>query len=67
MKIFSTPEYMVALTDTLNVEWHKGTHTANVTNARGDMDVFTFAWEKNRTSMLDFTEALQSYLTYLEA
>lgn len=67
MQIISNGERMLALTDTLTVEWYIGSHTANVTSTRGDMDVFTFSWDKNTTHMLDFTSALQNYLDYLEA
>lgn len=66
MQILSNGETMKAFTDTLTVEWVIGSHTANVTAQRGDMDCFTFSWEKNKPSMLDFTSALQSYLEYLE-
>lgn len=45
------------------VEWIKGSHTANVLSNTGEaLDVFTFAWEKNRPTMLDFTTALEGYL-----
>ena len=67
MQIISNGERMLALTPTLTVEWFIGSHTANVTGPRGDMDVFTFAFDKNTTQMLDFTSALQNYLDYLEA
>ena len=46
------------------VEWEMGTHTANVYDYYdSNVDVFTFAWHKNRASMLDFTTALESYLS----
>jgi hypothetical protein len=49
------------------IEWQKGTHYAHVlTNTGAIEDLFSFAWEKNRTSMLDFTTALQNHLDYLE-
>ena len=70
MKIESSKEYMTAiLPNDVGVVWLKGSHTANVyqgwksTNA---IDCFTFAWEKNLTSQLDFTTALQSHIEYME-
>lgn len=63
MQIISTPDTMIAVVDDLTILWRKGTHTANVFQAEGG-DVFTFAWDKNETSMLDFTSALQNYLEY---
>lgn len=47
-----------------NVIWHKGTHTANVYPEHGEPDCFTFSWEKNTTTMLDFTTALQNWIEY---
>ena len=48
----------------LRIDWQEGSHTANVTTIRGDMDVFTFAWEKNFPDVVDFTEALASWINY---
>lgn len=62
MQILSNGERMLALTNTHTIEWYIGSHTANVKGKGGDIDCFTFAWEKNRPSMLDFTTALVSYL-----
>lgn len=62
MQIISNGERMLAICQDFTVEWYIGSHTANVTNGRGDMDVFTFAWAKDRASMLDFTTSLQTYL-----
>lgn len=42
--------------------WRQGSHTANVYHGFKEIDCYTFAWEKNETSMLDFTNALESYL-----
>jgi hypothetical protein len=71
MKIESSNGYLVAsLPNNVGVVWLKGSHTANVyhgwksTNA---IDCFTFAFEKDRASMLDFTTALQSHIEYMEA
>ena len=63
MQIISNGETMKAFTDTLTIEWVIGSHTANVTAPRGDLDCFTFAWDKNRASMLDFTSSLHTYLS----
>mgnify|MGYP006293554599 CR=1 FL=1 len=39
-----------------------GSHTANVTDVWGNKDMFTFAFEKDRASNLDFLSAALSYL-----
>jgi hypothetical protein len=47
------------------VVWAKGSHYANVYegwNSPNNIDCFSFAFEKNKTSMLDFTESLAVYL-----
>ena len=63
--IRSTPAHLIAeLPRKIKVHWLKGSHTADV-YAGNDLfahDVFTFAWEKNRASMLDFTSALQTWM-----
>jgi hypothetical protein len=47
------------------IEWVKGTHTAHCVNGAGRIvDVFTFSWEKNKTTMLDFTQAAQNFIEY---
>ena len=47
------------------IEWVKGTHTAHCVNGAGRVvDVFTFSWEKNNTTMLDFTQAAQNFIEY---
>jgi len=66
VNIWSDEFEVTAVTDDLIIKWRKGTHTAEVF-AKGDplaYDVFTFAFEKNETSMLDFTTSLQNYLEY---
>ena len=70
MRIISKGDRLIAvpLANMSRVEWVKGSHTAEV-YAGNDLfahDVFTFAFEKNRTSMLDFTTALQSHIEYME-
>lgn len=66
MKIYSDDFEMTALTDNLIIKWWKGSHTAEVfRNDNLAHDIFTFAWEKNRPSMLDFTTSLQNYLEYV--
>ena len=63
MQILSNGEAMFAFTRDFTVEWIIGSHTANVTGPNGSMDCFTFSWEKNRPSMLDFTTSLHTYLS----
>ena len=53
------------------VTWSKGGHYANISTPNyydnfetyTNVDCFSFAWEKNRTSMLDFTTALESWIS----
>ena len=64
MVIISKRDCMIA-TALPNGEWHKwtkGSHTVNVWQGGTEVDCYTFAWEKDRASMLDFTTALASYL-----
>ena len=65
MNIVTTPYNIVAYLDNeVRIGWPKGSHTAHIYNAFGEeFDVFTFAWHKDRASMLDFTTALVSYLS----
>jgi hypothetical protein len=71
MRIESSKDYMTAiLPNDVGVVWLKGSHTANVYqgwNSTNPIDCFTFAFEKNRTSQLDFTSALQSHIEYMES
>lgn len=70
MRIYSKGDTLIAFpyNGTGRIEWVKGTHTALIMDNVGrGYDVFTFAWEKNKTSMLDFTSALQNHLDYMEA
>ena len=53
-------------TNGLLIEFN-GSHTANVTDSLGNMDVFTFTFEKDRASYLDFLSAAMSYLNDLDA
>ena len=64
MRIISKPDSMIvtALPDREWHQWTKGSHTVNVWQGGTEIDCYTFAWEKDRTSMLDFTTSLQSYL-----
>ena len=64
MQILSSGNDMIAVVDDLTIRWRKGTHTANVFRDE-EKDIFTFAWEKNEPSQLDFTSALQNYLEYV--
>ena len=66
MKIYSMEHHMVAhLPNDVGVVWEKGSHYANVYDgwkSVNNVDCFSFAFEKNKTSMLDFTESLAVYL-----
>jgi hypothetical protein len=66
MKIYSSPDYLTAhLPNDIGVVWFKGSHYANIYdgwNSPNPVDCFSFAFEKNKTSMLDFTSTLESYL-----
>lgn len=62
MQIISNGERMLAIMDHFTIEWFIGSHTANVKGSDGDIDCFTFAWDKDRASMLDFTTSLLSWL-----
>ena len=70
MNIYSDDFEMTAVTDDLIIKWIKGTHTAEVFSKHMPheipCDVFTFAFEKNQTDMLDFTTSLQNYLEYVD-
>lgn len=70
MRIESSKDYLTAiLPNDVGVVWLKGSHTANIYQgweSRSPIDCFTFAFEKNRTTQLDFTSALQTHLEYME-
>lgn len=65
MRIRSFDEFIIVTFPKTAVahKWIKGSHTVNVYNGNGNIDCYTFAWEKDRPSMLDFTTALASYLS----
>lgn len=66
MRIISKSDRFIAvpLRDQARVEWIKGSHTANVlSNVGVAIDCFTFAWHKDKPSMLDFTTSLHTYLS----
>lgn len=65
MRIISKGDSMIATALPNNIwhKWTKGSHTVNVWKGGKEIDCYTFAWEKNRTSMLDFTSALEGYLS----
>ena len=47
------------------IEWVKGTHTAHCVNGGGRVvDVFTFSFEKNKPTMVDFLSSAQSFIEY---
>jgi len=64
VKIVSKPDFMVAAFPATGVwhKWTKGSHYVNVWQGGTEIDVYSFAWDKDRASMLDFTTALESYL-----
>ena len=70
MQITSSADYMTAtLPNDVGVVWQKGSHYANIYegwNSPNPIDCFSFAWEKNRTTQLDFTSALQTHIEYME-
>lgn len=64
MRIISKSDCMIA-TALPHGEWHKwekGGHFVNVWRGGTEIDVYSFAWDKDRPTMLDFTESLQRYL-----
>ena len=69
MKIESSKEYMTAiLPNDVGVVWLKGSHTANVYNyLNNELDVFTFSFEKNKPTAIDFVNATIAHLSYVEA
>ena len=47
------------------IEWVKGTHTAHCVNGAGRVvDMFSFSWEKNKPTMVDFLSSAQSFIEY---
>jgi hypothetical protein len=70
MVIYSTDTHVVAhLPNDIGVVWQKGSHTANVYDgwsSTNNVDCFSFSYEKDETSMLDFTTALESWASYVE-
>lgn len=67
MRIDSNGDTLVAtLPESVGVVWNRGSHYANVYSgweSHNPINCFSFAWEKNYTSMLDFTTALENYIT----
>jgi len=54
-------------TPNLQIVWN-GSHTANVYNwLNNEIDVFTFSFEKNKPTALDFVSVTISHLEYVEA
>jgi len=64
MQILSNKTSMIAIAGDYTVRWVKGSHTANVFLGGSEVDVFTFAWCKDKASQLDFTTSLLNYLEY---
>jgi hypothetical protein len=54
-------------TPNLQIVWN-GSHTANVYNyLNNEIDVFTFSFEKNKPTAIDFVNATIAHLSYVEA
>ncbi len=53
---------MIVSDGLLNIHWTPGSHTANVYGALGGEDVFTFSWEKDHPTAIDFLTATISFL-----
>lgn len=64
MRIISKSDCMIATFPATGVwhKWEKGGHFVNVWRGGTEIDVYSFAWDKDRPTMLDFTESLQRYL-----
>jgi hypothetical protein len=59
----------IYLADGTVASWTQGSHYGKIlSNAQGtqELDLFSFAWEKNEPTQLDFTNALTQYLGYME-
>jgi cyclopropane fatty-acyl-phospholipid synthase-like methyltransferase len=56
---------MIATIGNVRVAWEGG-HYAHVKHPNGYAEPFSFAWEKNKTTQLDFTEALQNWMNDVE-
>lgn len=52
---------MIATIDNYRVKWEGG-HYAYVRFPDGSPRCFWFAWEKNKPTQLDFTEALEGWI-----
>lgn len=46
----------------LEIRWNEGSHYAHVFDAETEIDVFTFAWEKNSPTEEDFMSAYRVWL-----
>lgn len=46
----------------LSIYWTPGSHTANVFGGPNGENVFTFSWDKDRPSAIDFVTSAVSYL-----
>jgi len=65
MRITKEEQFIsVTLNDDEVIAWELGTHTANVFLDGQEIDCFTFAWDKNETSKLDFYLALDFFLDH---
>ena len=47
------------------IEWVKGGHYAYCYNGDGrEVDLFSFSWEKNKTTMADFLDSALRFIDY---
>ena len=47
----------------VRVTWVNGSHTANVFDESGrEIDCFTFGWEKDKATGLDFADSLNAWM-----
>jgi hypothetical protein len=53
-------------TNDMTIVWNGG-HTANVWKNGREIDVFTFSWEQNDPTAIDFVDAAIIHLSYMES
>jgi hypothetical protein len=66
LKIYSSPLFLTAkVSEDKGIIWRKGSHYANIYhgwNSTNPVDAFSFGWEHDHATMLDFTSALQTWM-----
>jgi hypothetical protein len=56
----------ITLSDGNIVDWHIGSHTVQIYSPNGNIiDMFTFGWENNETTEVDFFRSLANFLEYM--